>query len=112
MHPKRLQQRGFNQAAILAKKLAKQLALPCYLDRCKKKWQTTPQAELSGEERRKHLRHVFSVEDLPFEHVFIIDDLMTTGCTANELAYALKKSGVQQVTVWCCARAIPRIFHK
>ena len=39
------------------------------------------------------------------EHIAILDDVMTTGSTAHELAYLLKKAGVDRVDVWVCARA-------
>ncbi|MBA2650020.1 MAG: ComF family protein [Legionella sp.] len=106
MHAKRIQQRGFNQAAILTKLLAKQLALPYDLRSCKKIINTLPQASLDGEQRQKNLRKAFKSIQMPYQHIIIIDDLLTTGNTANELALSLKKSGVQTVGVWCCARAV------
>ena len=39
------------------------------------------------------------------QHIAILDDVMTTGLTAHELAYVLKKAGVSRVDVWVCARA-------
>ncbi|MFI4919214.1 MAG: ComF family protein [Legionellales bacterium] len=106
MHPKRLRQRGFNQAAVLTKLLAKQLNLPYNLSHCQKIINTEPQASLNGEQRQNNLRGAFHIRPLPYKHVTLIDDLLTTGSTANELANSLKKSGVEQVDVWCCARAI------
>ena len=106
MHPKRIKQRGFNQAAILAKRLARQLNLPYDVKSCQKIINTSPQASLDSEHRRKNLRHAFHVTPLPYQHVILVDDLLTTGCTANELAYTLKKTGVQKVDIWCCARTV------
>lgn len=106
MHPQRIRQRGFNQAAILARSLAKKLQLPCDFISCQKVINTAPQASLDGEQRQKNLRRAFSTPKLPYQHVALIDDLLTTGATANELALTLKKTGVQQVDVWCCARTI------
>jgi len=106
MHPKRIRQRGFNQAAVLAQFLAKRLDLPCDLHSCRKIKNTAPQASLDGEQRQKNLRHAFHTAPLRYQHIALVDDLLTTGCTANELALTLKKSGVQQVDIWCCARTV------
>nr|WP_058513979.1 ComF family protein [Legionella santicrucis] len=108
MHPQRIKRRGFNQAAVLARSLAKKLQLPCDLFSCQKILNTQPQAGLDEKQRRKNLRSAFITQQLPYQHVAIIDDLLTTGNTANELACTLKKSGVKQVDVWCCARAIEK----
>lgn len=106
MHSQRIKQRGFNQAAILTKIIAKKLQIPFNLYSCQKIINTVPQASLDGEQRQKNLYQAFKTTKIPYYHVAIIDDLLTTGCTANELAYTLKKSGVKQVDVWCCARTI------
>lgn len=108
MHPQRIRLRGFNQAAILARSLAKKLHLPCDLSSCQKIINSAPQASLDSEQRRKNLHHAFKIRKLPYQHVAIVDDLLTTGCTANELAFTLKKSGVKQVDVWCCARTVTK----
>lgn len=106
MHPQRVRLRGYNQAVILAKALAKKLQIPCDIKSCDKVIKTAAQASLDGEQRQKNLRHAFKSRPLPFEHVAIIDDLLTSGRTANELARTLKKSGVRRVDVWCCARTV------
>lgn len=106
MHRTRLKQRGFNQAAVLAQKLAKQLQLPYNLHACKKNRNTEPQASLDQDERRNNLKQAFTADPLPYRHVTLIDDLLTTGSTANELALTLKESGVSTVDIWCCARTI------
>jgi ComF family protein len=106
MHRLRIKGRGFNQAAILAKSLAKKLQIPYDLSSCQKIINTVPQATLDGEQRQKNLRQAFKTKKLPYKHIALIDDLLTTGSTANELARILKESGVEQVDIWCCARAI------
>lgn len=104
MHASRIKQRGFNQAALLAKYLSKQLAIPCALNLCFKTRNTAPQASLNSEERHKNLLNSFRVTPVPYAHVALVDDLLTTGSTANEIAKLLKKAGVKRVTLWCCAR--------
>ncbi|CEG57712.1 ComF family protein [Legionella fallonii] len=108
MHPQRLKQRGFNQAVVLAKFLSRKLNLPYDPVSCQKIINTQPQASLDSEQRKKNLRKAFRVHPLPYQHVVLIDDLLTTGSTANELARAIKKTGVKQVDVWCCARTISK----
>ncbi|WP_231950098.1 ComF family protein [Legionella lansingensis] len=105
LHPKRLRERGFNQAAELCKLLAKHLNIPCELTLCRKIHHTAPQAQLSGKERRRNLRHAFAVKPQQYKHITLVDDLLTTGSTVSELTKLFKKQGVHRVDVWCCARA-------
>lgn len=106
MHPTRLKQRGFNQSALLTRALAHHLNLPYDLGYCIKKVNTAAQVDLNREQRKKNLRHSFEVIKSPLQHVILIDDLLTTGSTANELALTLKQAGVKRVDVWCCARTV------
>jgi ComF family protein len=106
MHAKRLRQRGFNHAAVLAQHLAKKLSLPYQLNQCQKIINTPPQASLSALQRQKNLRGAFFVKSLPYHCITLVDDLFTTGSTANELARILKAQGALRVNLWCCARAI------
>lgn len=106
MHPKKLKARGFNQAVILTKKLAQRLQLPYELHLIKKITNTRPQATLNSQQRQNNLRHAFHAEQVHHQHYTIVDDLLTTGNTANEIARILKKAGAKQVDIWCCARAI------
>ena len=104
LHQKRLQTRGFNQAAVLAKQLAKQLELPYCPQFIQKIKNTLPQAELEAKKRKKNIKNAFLVKKIHYPHVILIDDLITTGSTANELAHQLKSNGTQQVSLWCLAK--------
>lgn len=106
MHPKRLRQRGFNHAAELTKYLSRSLNRPYDLSLCQKRINTKPQAGLNARERRTNLRNTFASKPTPYQHITLIDDLLTTGSTANELARVLKKQGVRRVDLLCCARVI------
>lgn len=106
MHDKKLKKRGFNQTIILSRFLSKQLKIPIDLTSCQKVLNTEPQAELTSNQRAQNIKNAFSVSPLPYSHVALIDDLLTTGSTANELAKKLKESGITTVEVWCCARTI------
>jgi ComF family protein len=106
LHTARICERGFNQAAELAKIIAKKIKKPYVDSICKKINNTLPQVGLTAQDRRKNLRYTFIAKPSPYQHVLMIDDLVTTGSTANEIARTLKRQGVKHVDIWCCARAI------
>ena len=67
---------------------------------------TAEQAGLSRRERHKNLRNAFAVSDQSIpERVAIVDDVVTTGSTANEIARTLMRAGVKKIEVWAIARA-------
>ena len=106
LHPKRLRERGFNQALELARPIAKQLNIKIDTQRCQRVRHTDGQADLSLAKRHANVRNAFSVcTNVDWDHVVIIDDVMTSGQTVNTLAKALKHSGVNKVSVWSCCRA-------
>jgi ComF family protein len=105
LHPIRLKERGFNQAAELAKQLSVRLNIPCDLTWCTKIINTKPQVGLSGNERDENIVGAFAMQPTSYRHVIIVDDIMTTGSTAEALAKAMKLAGALTVGVWCCARA-------
>ncbi len=106
LHPARLRERGFNQALELARPIAKRLKLPIDTQICQRVIATTAQSGLHTEQRRKNVRNAFRVVgDLCAKHVVIIDDVVTTGHTVNEMAQALRQAGAEHIDVWACARA-------
>jgi ComF family protein len=105
LHRSRERERGYNQAGLLAARVGRQLALPVAPRLCTRRRATEPQSLLSPVARRLNLRHAFGVETMPPAHVAIVDDVMTTGHTAGELARALKQAGARRVEVWVIARA-------
>jgi ComF family protein len=106
LHLSRYRQRGFNQAIEIGRTVAKELKIPLDLTSCKRHRDTPHQTQLSAKKRRKNLKNAFSViKPIHARHIAILDDVMTTGSTAHELAYVLKKAGVSRVDVWVCARA-------
>ncbi len=105
LHRKRIQARGFNQAAELAKGLSRRINIPYDSTVCRKITNTSPQVGLSAAARRNNLRHTFAANASPYRYVLLVDDLITTGSTANAMALVLKNQGVHRVDIWCCARA-------
>jgi predicted amidophosphoribosyltransferase len=68
---------------------------------------TQSQSGLDKQQRRKNIRGAFQViRPVSAEHVVIVDDVVTTTSTVNELARVLKKAGVRRVDVWSIARAV------
>jgi ComF family protein len=107
LHGKRLYQRGFNQSHELAKIIAKKLDVPLTSKAVLRIRETEQQTGLDAKQRRRNIRGAFAVaEPIKYKHVALIDDVVTTGSTVNELARVLKKAGVQTVSVWSIARAI------
>ena len=106
LHPQRYHQRGFNQAIEIARPIARSLNIPLNLTCCKRVRNTTPQARLSAKERKQNLKNAFTVTQAPqANHIALLDDVVTTGSTVDELARALRRSGVERIDVWTCARA-------
>jgi ComF family protein len=107
LHPARLRDRGFNQALELARRLSKALGVPVIGDACARVRDTPPQASLPWKDREKNIRGAFTCQaNLEDRHVAIVDDVMTTGHTLNEVAKALKRKGVGRVSCWVVARAL------
>ncbi len=106
LHKKRIKSRGFNQAAEITKLLSKALKIAYNNNICKKILHTAPQVGLTAVQRYKNLQNSFIVKKSQYKYVVIVDDLVTTGSTANELAKVCKQSGIERVDIWCCARAI------
>ncbi len=106
LHPLRLRQRGYNQSLEIARHVARVLKLPLLEDVCTRPRATVAQTGLSAKARRINLRDAFQVhKPVDYDHLAVLDDVVTTGSTGNALAKELKRSGVKQVDVWCVARA-------
>ncbi|UJP06488.1 MAG: ComF family protein [Nitrosomonas sp.] len=108
LHPVRLRERGFNQAMEIGRFIAKQLNIPLLPDSCKRIRHTPPQAELPWKKRPGNIRKAFDVTvSMTGKHVAVIDDVMTTGATLNELAKMLRQQGAAEISNWVIARALP-----
>jgi len=105
LHPRRLRERGFNQAQKLAKALSRQLHCKLLNNVVTRKGGLPHQAELNKAARLKNLRDAFVAKqhNLP-AHIGIVDDVLTTGATANALAKALHRAGVEKIQVFVLAR--------
>lgn len=109
MHKKRLKERGFNQALEIAKHLSKRLAIPLDYTSCERIKYTPPQASLKLKERISNMHGAFHCQQpLQNLNIAIVDDVMTTGASLNELAKTLKQAGASRVECWVMARTLPR----
>ncbi len=107
LHKTRYIERGFNQSAEIAKIISSSLNIPLDLNACIRTRNTEHQTRLDNKRRRNNLRNAFAVtKTMSNRHIAILDDVITTGTTANEMAKVLKKAGADKVDVWVCARPV------
>jgi len=106
LHPKRLKERGFNQALEISRHTAQALNIPLDPYSVSRIKPTLAQSGLSKTLRQKNIQNAFASNmRLDGLHVAIIDDVITTGQTVLELSKVLTDCGAAQIDVWCCARA-------
>jgi ComF family protein len=107
--PRRLAERGFNQALEIARPVARTTGIPLLRNACRKVTDTPPQAALPWDERARNIRRSFACDaDLRGMRIAVVDDVLTTGATLNELARVLRKAGAIEVVGWVVARTLPR----
>ncbi len=107
LHPTRRRERTFNQAEALARDLARRLDLPCRLDLLSRTKPTLSQTELTRSERRANLEEAFRIQADPLiraSRLLLVDDVFTTGATAESCARLLKEAGAASVAVVTVAR--------
>jgi predicted amidophosphoribosyltransferase len=98
MHSILLKERGFNQALELARIISKSMQINLDYTLCQRVKLTPPQASLPLKERIKNIHNVLSCQqNLLGLNIAIVDDVMTTGSSLNELAKTLKKAGAAHV---------------
>lgn len=107
LHVRKLRERGFNQALVLARALfpaQRQRITPFLLARTRP---TVSQTGLSGGDRRRNLKDAFRVEapaQVAGKRLLLVDDIFTTGSTVNECARTLRRAGAKEVQVFTLAR--------
>ena len=105
----RLAQRGFNQANEIARPLARELKMPLAPQLCVRVRDTAAQAGLPLRQRQLNMRGAFAMtlqgrSAVLHKHIFVVDDVMTTGETLHEIAACLKRHGAARVTNLVFAR--------
>ncbi len=105
--PQRLLSRGFNQALEIARVVSRVTGVPLAANACRRVRDSAPQASLPWRERAQNIRGAFVCDaDLHGRRVAVIDDVMTTGATLNELARNLRRAGALEVQGWMVARTL------
>jgi ComF family protein len=100
LHKSRLRQRGFNQAALLAQKVADVFGAEYEEDALIRVRKTKPQVELSGKARKENVKDAFRClksNQVKGKNILLIDDVCTTGATLEACAYQLRREKVKQV---------------
>ena len=107
LHRNRLLERGFNQAAEIARWLSIRLDIPVDEHAMTRVKPTVAQSGLSANQREKNILKAFQYRDHgSYRHVAVIDDVVTTGSTANEITRTLHRGGVEIVEIWSIARVL------
>lgn len=105
----RLLERGFNQSLEIAKPLSEHLGIHLQPDLLRRTRDTAQQSSLHPDDRHKNVRNAFTLNDATVElihgkHIALVDDVMTTGTTLNEIAGLLKRFGAASVSNYVFAR--------
>jgi predicted amidophosphoribosyltransferase len=111
--PRRLVERGYNQALELARPLSAALGIALAPRLLERQVDTAAQSGVAPGERRRNVRGAFALADgqpdLQGTHVGVVDDVMTSGHTLDELAGVLKRAGAARVTNLVFARTPPHL---
>ncbi len=113
LHWYRRWRRGFNQSELLAKAVARRTGLPVANRVLQRKRHAAPQSGLTSAARRRNVAGLFSIADrasVAGRRILLVDDVLTTGATAQAAARALKSAGAAQVVLLTLARADRREF--
>jgi ComF family protein len=107
LHRKRLLERGFNQAAEIARHAAPRLGTQVESGLLRRLRDTSAQSGLDATARTRNLEQAFGIGGrLAPRHVALLDDVLTTGSTAEAATRALKSAGCERVDLWVCARVL------
>jgi ComF family protein len=110
LHPARQRKRGFNQVIELSRPIARLTGIALAPDLVVRSQNTLAQSRLKASQRLSNIRGAFALVKKPNnKHIAIMDDVVTTGSTVNELARILKSTGAHTLEVWSLARADYRI---
>jgi len=108
LHRRKLRERGFNQAKLIARVIAKHFQIRLITNNLRRVKVTITQTALSKKERRKNIKGAFKVKDrnkFQAKSVLLVDDVYTTGTTIKEAAKVLKKAKAKEICVFTLARA-------
>lgn len=110
LHPRRLAERGYNQSALLAAHVARELGAPLVTSALARRVDTAPQVELSGDDRHANVAAAFAVTSaasVERRALVLVDDVSTTGATLSACRQALLAAGARRVLGVAVARTSP-----
>ena len=108
LHPDRLRDRGFNQAHEISRYLCRKTGCKLLPAACVRIRSTPSQTEIPWKKRKQNIRNAFiCTQNFAGKQVAIVDDVMTSGATLNELAKVILRQGAGSVRAWVVARAFP-----
>lgn len=106
--PERLRERGYNQALEIARHVARATGARLAPELCERVRNTPAQTDLPWAERARNVRGAFCApRSLEGAAIAVLDDVMTTGATLDEIAATLKRAGAARVVGWVVARTFP-----
>ena len=107
LHPNKLEHRGYNQALLLARVLARELDVGLLTHACRRVRDTPSQSTLPFKQRGKNMRDAFICgADLSGKKVALVDDVLTSGASLDALASAVQEQGAIDIQAWVVARTL------
>lgn len=108
LHRNRLKERGYNQALELANHISDLLLVPLDTRVCRRIRDTSAQQSLMRSDRKTNIKGAFSLDkNVSGCHIALVDDVVTTGSTINEISQLLMEAGTRTIDVFCVARTDP-----
>ena len=108
LHDKRLCERGYNQAGVIARHLSKKLSVPVKHRLVQRIKDTKPLLNLSAKARHRYMQGAFQAKQSKFKHIALVDDIITSTASAETVAKACQKKGIERIDLWAIART-PKI---
>jgi len=105
----RLRRRGYNQALEIARRVSAATGTRLAPEICELSRDTATQMDLPLQERARNVRGAFQCPGIVAGTVAVVDDVMTTGATLDEVASTLKRAGAARVVNWVVARTPHRV---